>query len=337
MSRKKSRSTGHGLTRQQTQSRSQTKRKSLDMLQLQQNLFERSPMELHDVLSDLTEDELPDEYEVEDALELDELAEQGSDIDIYDEDMDSTDDISASLISDYSGNVNESIGYRDHPTLMLGTKYIIVVMPDENGKMICRFESPFDPYGRLPAKASQVIIPKLVGFIEAIARWFQDYKQYFLIDPSPDNFVNGETEFFQEPIVIQKWFLARINEKVSKSLQISLPNFSRMLDKVWIVWPLFNMPLKSIFSTSFKRAWLVSACSAIYEKAPEVWRKQLNNPKFTKEDMKAIRNRSFDTLNPDEKLHLLRAIVKIPASSAEGIWHDSVMSLKRDKNGQKAN
>jgi len=336
MNQKRSRTIGHSHSHQQIKTRKKSKRKSMNMLQLQQKFFEYSPWALYEILSALPSDELQNDDEVEDDTLLDGLVELDSDIDVFDEDTESIDETNISQIRDFGGLLNESITFQDLPTLTPATKYTIVVIKDAGGKMVCRFESPFDSYGRLPKIAAQVIIPKLVGFIKATAFWFQAHKQAFLKNPSPENFVDGETDFSEEPIVMQKWFLARINEKISPSLQMSLPNFSRMLNNVWIVWPLCNMPLKTIFSVDFKEAWLVEVCSVFYEKASEIWRQKLNNPKFTKKDIQTIKNRSFSFLNPDEKLHFLRDAVKIPIARTESIWHDSVMRLKRSTHGEKA-
>lgn len=337
MSPRQSRASSYDRGRHHTKARKRAKRKRMDMIQLQQMVFELSPAALVDALDGLRDDDIELDAAAEEQELADELVDLESDMDIYDEDTESVHDVNQSWIDAYTGLINQSVAFQDPPTLMPATKYIITIAQLADGTMRCRFEPPFEFTGRMPKGAGQAIIPKLVSFIETIAVWMEDKKQAFLKQPSAQTFAAEESAQSNDPIVMQKGFLARINAALPQNHQVSLPNFSRMLDNVWMVWPLFNMPLKALFSPAFKRAWLIEICATIYGQAPEVWRQQLNNPQLTRADLKAIKKRPYDSLNPDEKFHLLRDSVKIPSASAQGIWHDAVSRLKRKTHGEEDN
>jgi len=188
------------------------------------------------------------------------------------------------------------------------TVYTITVVPSDGGQYRCRFEGPAWFNRRLPAEMS-LYVNRLRNFLCAVARWLENEKQEFLREPLPGNFVRGEAPFACDPVVLQKSFLDRINILTSEHLRIDATAFSRLLDNIWLVWPEWSMPLKSLFiSPDFREEWLVEVCTPVYGAADEIWhrREGLQYADLGKQDIDRLKKRPFDNLDPEEKLHFLR-------------------------------
>ncbi|NCB25708.1 MAG: hypothetical protein EOM62_09590 [Bacteroidia bacterium] len=224
--------------------------------------------------------------------------------------------------------------FDDSAALLTNTVYAITVVPALNGGYRCWFEGPSWFTSKLSPEI-QSYVNILKTFLDALAEWFETEKQAFLQNPLPENFVLGEDHFSKNPVVLQKGLLQRINKRIVDELLFSAEEehedlglvsmederpvwqgidesqFSRLLDKIWLLWPAWNMPLANVFSSDYQLPWLVEVGTKYYREAGGSWiSPELNYPDFGKKDLVRIKGKEFSTLTPEEKLHLLCARFK---------------------------
>ncbi|RJX17059.1 MAG: hypothetical protein C4575_14080 [Desulforudis sp.] len=235
---------------------------------------------------------------------------------------------------DYEILFNDVSLFVDSAALLTNTVYAVTVAPAANGGYRCWFEEPSWFASRLSPDI-QTYVKKLKTFLDALAQWLETEKQAFLQKPSPVNFVLGEADFVENPVVLQKGLLQRINKRIVDELPFSTKDkyeetvwtekgktfpswseldetqFSRLLDKIWLLWPEWNMPLSNIFSSSFHVPWLVEVGTTIYRgDGEQVLKPELDYPDFGHDDLARIKRKEFSELLPEEKLHLLCANFK---------------------------
>lgn len=312
---------------------SQIRGKRTDLIHLREMIFSRDPVQLEAILDmgQLVSPDDLDSAESVDELQLEATLDQEADLEIRDDDeiIERQPDKEYTAL-DYSTLLhNESI-FPDSAALSTNTIYGITVTP-ANGRYHCWFEGPSWFDRRLPYEI-RVYINKLNDFLKALAQWLEKEKQEFLAAPVPDNFVIGEADYAEVPVILQKGFLQRINREILATFpyatkeefqeavqqgavdsqwfvwpELDEGQFSRLLDKIWILWPEWNMPLANIFSPAYHLPWLVEVGSKFYREAGEQWLSpELQYSDFGDNDMAVIKKKEFSMLTPEEKLHLLR-------------------------------
>jgi len=220
----------------------------------------------------------------------------------------------------------------DSPLLDLNRVYALVINYYQ-GKFQCRFSEPNWMRGArirtstsLEAKKSFFRISQ---FLKAVALWLEKEKQLFLQNPTPENFVSGESAEPDNCIVLQKGFLTRISNyppqpERNRADKMDQPSFSRLKNKIWLFWPQQSMPLDAIFTEShdkiFTKAWILEGGRAAYREAVEEKFTDIleEAPDFDnlKETTKNS-NEDFAILHPHEKLVILCRKTKLLSAIQE--------------------
>ncbi|KAB2891154.1 MAG: hypothetical protein F9K32_05450 [Desulfobulbaceae bacterium] len=314
-----------------------TREKRTDLIHTRQMVFSLSPFLLKAFIdfNDFSEnDKLDDTMTEEEKIASIDESEQETDIEAKDEEDEPEsvqEDESQSL--DYDNLFGRDTLFDDSVTLLTNTVYAITVVPALNGGMRCWFEGPSWFSSKLSPEI-QIYVNKLKTFLDALAQWLETEKQAFLQNPFPGNFVLREDRFSENPVVLQKGLLQRINKRIEDEVPLSEEEhedavlaamederpvwqgidesqFSRLLDKIWLLWPAYNMPLSNVFSSEYQLSWLVEVGTKYYREAGGSWiSPELNYPDFSKKDLVSIKSKEFSTLTPEEKLHLLCARFK---------------------------
>ncbi|MFH2124573.1 MAG: hypothetical protein ABIJ50_13965 [Pseudomonadota bacterium] len=328
---------GSGKTQNLIKGSTKTRGKRTDLIHAREMVFSKSPLLLKEFIAlnaHYSNDDLDVPLDAEE-LQPDETPDQETELEVRDEDEiseEGSDEESTTL--DYSTLFNDSTFFKDSAALSTNAIYAITVTP-VNGRYHCWFEGPSCFESSLPPEI-RVYINKLQDFLNAIAQWLESEKQAFLSAPNAENFMIGEADFAEVPVILQKGFLQRINKEIvtkfpyatkeefQKAVQQGIEDsqwlvwpeldetqFSRLLDKIWLLWPEWNMPLANIFSPAYHLPWMVEVGSKYYREAGGQWLSpKLNNPDFGDKDMSVIKKREFLALTPEAKLHILRAHFK---------------------------
>jgi len=330
---------GQRTSRLPDKGRGRSRAKRSDLIQTREMVFSLSPLQMQNFLSlrmphmDTLEVQLPPA--VADDITVDPQLDQEADMEVRDEDDPQEQESPAESASlDYVAILGEAASFRETAVLQTNAIYAITITPDK-GRYHCWFEAP-NWFRRSMPQEYRVYVNKLEAFLQAIAHWLESDKQTFLHDPRPENYVQGEAPFHQNPVIQQKGLLARVNEKVVEAFpykskekfeeavhqkaldstwavwpELDESQFSRLLDKIWLLWPQWNMPLSALFSPAYHLPWLVEVVTPIYRAAGTQWHvATLNYPDFGDKDLAAIKGKSFTELTPEEALHVLRARIK---------------------------
>lgn len=283
----------------QEHSRVRTRKKFTGYLPAKQAVFQLPPGELRAWLA------LPPETEPEPDEEiLDKVSPDDSDMKLVDEDESSLVE-QASFTETYSPVLPGAAPMlEESPLVATDDVYALKVFPGTgNGPNECTFAVPRWLDAGAPAHASrQVSILK--QFLKTLAKWLEDEKQSFFKEPAPENFVSGEHCSPSNCIVKQDGLLVRINSRMPKDAQMRKDYLSRLIDKIWIFWPAYSMPLKAVYkgpyAVQFRKAWVIEGCRNTYAAAGEEFRNGLqevvNIAKLKKQ---------FDLCNPEERLAAL--------------------------------
>lgn len=344
-----------GTVREFGKDKGKTRGKRTDLIQTREMVFSLSPYLLKAFidLNDFSEDDKLEHTMTEsEKLALIDDAEQETDIEGKDEEEE------PKTVQEEQGGESQSLDYNilfggvsslnDSAALLTNTVYAITVAPVRSGEYHCWFEGPSWFSGNLSPEI-QIYVNKLKTFLDTLAHWLETEKQTFLQNPLPGNFVLGEADFFENPVVLQKGLLQRINKRIVDELAFSTKEehegkdwaemeydkpdwqgidtsqFSRLLDKIWLLWPAWNMPLANVFSSDYQLPWLIEVGSKCYREAGGGWiGPKLNYPDFGKKDLSKIKGKEFSALTPEEKLHLLCAHFKggtgMAKSALKGIY-----------------
>ena len=301
--------------------------KRRDLIPLRQAVFELSPTALQDFISILeAEDGFDDSSDETEDAEI-ELLELDADVDIYDEDED--------LPGEYEGYhpiytafLGQKVAFKESATFIPSSKYTITTSEGAGNRFICRFEGPSFFYRRLPAKARQYVV-KLRRFLETVAEWLEENKQAFLRNPSPESYVLGETEFLENPVVLHKGFLTRINSRLPAELQLDNSTFSRLLDNVWLLWPRWNMPLRHFFSSAFRKAWVIEGCMDAYKHNLQWQKTELVYKDFDTWALKSAKEKNIDILDPEQRLYVLCNRAGIKRKMANDILKVTITRIRK--------
>lgn len=264
---------------------------------IRQAVFELSPVALRQVLGG-------HEYN-----EPEEPVDDSSDIDDPDNDeILPEEDENERHINQYHARLLEPIEFSESVTLTLQNVYPITICGQPGKGHTCRFEGPSWFYGKLPDDAERYI-ERLIFFLSAIGDWLEENKQAFLQTPTPENYVRGEIDFSYSPVVLQNGLLARINDRLSPDYRITKHDLSRLLNKVWLLWPEWNMPLQNVFTKEYHLEWVVQGCLAHSEKTG-VWLEELSND-FSKDELMAAKSKDFGNLTLEEHFRVLCSAVSV--------------------------
>ena len=343
-----SRTTGKqmGKTHEFGKDKGKVRGKRTDLIHAREMVFSLSPYLLKAFIKSnglSEEDEIDDTMTEGEKLASIDDSEQETDIEAKDEEEEpETVQRDESQTFDYETLYDRVPSSADSAALLTSTVYAITVVPALSGGYRCWFEGPSWFSSKLSPEI-QTYVNKLKTFLHGLAQWLETEKQPFLQNPLPENFVLGEADFFESPVVMQKGLLQRINNRIVEKLVfpaegkeevrrgemederpvwqgIDESQFSRLLDKIWLLWPTWNMPLANVFSSDFQLPWLVEVGTKYYREAGGSWiGPKLTYPDFGKKDLARIKRREFSTLTPEEKLHLLCAHFKGGIGMAQSV------------------
>lgn len=329
----------HVITHSQVKSQIQAKRKAKspfkqkrqDLIPLKEAIFSLSPLLLKDFL-DMQENEGSDDLDLENDIEEKEMVEIDADMEIADEDemLNEIDPQEANIEYENSTLLDAVLSFDHSPVFQPHNAYTINISKTINGLYKCSFEGPAWFYRRLNPDVYPYVV-RLIKFLDMLSGWLESEKQIFLKEPSPETFAIMEESYILDPIVLQNGFLSRINGYLPEKFHLDETAFSRLLDKIWLLWPNTIMPLKHLFTKEFRIAWLMETCTAIYKTADDFWHNSaLKYPDLDKKSINEIKNKcrdsntklfileKFEMLDPEEKLHLLR----------DRLGFDNLMSAK---------
>lgn len=326
----------HEKTQKSAQGHTHTKWSGL--IHLKESVFGLSPLALKAMVSGLEEEESYDDYQagVEEEIQG-KLLENDADMDNSDEDEYLAEDDHDLYFNDYAVLLDEEAAIDNSPVFRIADKYVLTVAAGSDEQYHCQFEGPswFYRRRRLPWKKRQhdhwEYIEKLDRFLKGTAKWLEENKQSFLQYPSPENYALGETDFFVNPCVLQQGLLAKINARLTENFYIEETAFSRFSNNVWLVWPAWNMPLKNLFSTEFRAAWVVEGCMEGYLQAHDWPKEELVYPDFGKDDLKnakKVATRALDELDSEERLYVLCDRVGIKKEMVKEIFNRIIIKVK---------
>lgn len=291
-------------SRQQVRKFSRQKR--YDLIRVRQAVYELSPPALKEFLSMLEEEEglydplaEPDDLATADLLDLD------ADMVIQDDDEDFTEGYREEDFQEPMVFLDADAGPEESPLLLRRSKYTLTVARRSGEGYACRFEGPSWLYRNKLSEKSRRFVIKLRRFLGAVAEWLEENKQFFLKKPIPENYVSGEMDFLENPIVLQSGFLATINDRLPPDLHLGPSDFTRLIDHIWLLWPQWNMPLRHLFSNDYRLAWAVGGFADSYEEFVRWEKDGLTYPDFGKEDLQRARKKPFDKLDPVQRLYVL--------------------------------
>lgn len=283
-----------------------SRQKRHDLIRVRQAVYELSPPALKEFLFMLEEEEglydplaEPHDPDTADLLDLD------ADIVIQDDDEDFTQEGHEAYFEAPMVFLDTKVGPEESPLLLRGSKYTLTVARRSGEGYACRFEGPSWLYRNKLSEKSRRFVTRLRLFLGVVAEWLEENKQLFLDEPTPENYVLGETDFPENPIVLQSGFLTRINDRLPADLRLGVSGFSRLLDHIWLLWPQWNMPLRHLFSKDYRIAWVVQGFANFYEEYVRWEKNGLTYRDFGKEDLQRARKKPFDELDPDQRLYVL--------------------------------
>ncbi len=269
-------------------------------VQLKERFFSQTPDRLSQYVKE-HEDE--DEAEELDEAELSEREESNE----Y--------DFAPAVYADGSLEPRQSSG------LNLRKIYALSIVGGESAQPRCFFAEPvWLRSGRAAAAEvsagiggdAEIYFRKLVQFLKQTALWFENEKSEFLTDPSPENFVIGEEASNLNCILHQEKFIAIINKEFPKKSQLDKSQFSRLLDKIWLLGRSWSMPMKAIFSDKynldFRKAWVVAVCREAFRNADRDFLEQVPDKK-SKRDLALLKRQK--ALNPHNLFNVCCNEVKI--------------------------
>lgn len=175
----------------------------------------------------------------------------------------------------------------------------------------CFYEPP--PWMlRMKTTVFSKAVGKSVGFLAHLSKWIEIQKSGFLENPTPEEYVRNETEF-DLPVVTQDGLRERIVKGMPMGSGIEKSGFSRLSDKIWLFWPDRVMPLRSLFSHEFRRAWVGRGClfDGDRRQMKAVYRNMENMGISVSKKRKELENVSFAGMDPTERLIYLCGKVKL--------------------------
>ena len=300
-------------------------------IDLKEAVFERMPAELGRLLTFADDGEGQEiDPEAAELLSLDE-----SEVELVDEDEYSADEAASERELCFPVGAGEDLLGERSPVLSPGEVYSLVVLParDPGGRLSCSFEPPRWMHNRLPDEAAPTL-KQLRGFLYTLAAWLEAEKQAFLADPTPENFVKGETFRFDDCVLIQQHLLQRLQKfreahpqkcrvkaRTAKKGEdedekaMSESYLSRLRDKIWLFGPKWNLPLGALYSEphrkSFREAWVVAGGAARYADAEDGWRERRYPEGFSATDVKRMKEQSPEVLDPEQYLYMLCLTVEL--------------------------
>lgn len=265
--------------------------------------------------------------EMEDGLlleerENEELIDEDSDLDDFDDDELPDSGEGETYNNQYLARLGESFGFSESPLLALGNIYVISISQGRGDVYTCGFDGPSWFSGKIDKRA-QPFIEKLILFMRALGSWLEEEKQVFLRLPTAENYACGES-FPSNPVVLQDGMLARVNSRLDVHYHLTKQDLSRLLSKVWLLWPGWNMPLRNLFSKEFRTAWVVHACIEHYRHTG-VCLEELGE--FTADDLKVAKEKDFGNLMLEERFRVLCNAVDITPKKTLEIVNTQVAEI----------
>ena len=271
-----------------------------------QAVFELSPKSLRSFL-DIDDERKYSDSESEEIT--DEILDEESDFDDHDDDEPVTDEEPGEWYSNrYLACLRESLEFAGLPIIDLGGAYSISINKEDLTEYWCNFQEP-NWFHQAMRSDSGPYIKRLVLFLRALSEWLEEERQLFLAEPSPTYFVAIDESYPENPVVLQNGLLVRINARLPEYDRLNEQDFSRLLDKIWLLWAQWNMPLRHVFSKEYQTEWVIQGCLQRHKKIRNgTWIKELSND-FTKEDLRQAKRKDFSNLTITEMFHLLCDIV----------------------------
>lgn len=283
--------------------------KRVDLIPIKEITFNSTSSELEERFDSFAEDEefAADQELLEESVDFDD-----ADLEIVDEDDDvSTGDTVFESEQNFSILPGAEPEISSTPEVLPEKVYPLIISAGQNKRCLCRFEAPrWMYYHRIPANDKKYVYI-LRDFLFALAGWFEENKQDFLHNPTPENFVKNETCTPENCVVLQTGFLEQINRRMPEHGKMTKSYLSRLYNKVWLFWPEWNMPLSAIFSYSFREAWVVEGGFERYAQADSLWRNGRQYKGFSSKEFKHMVLRSYDSLDPEELLYRLCRTVEM--------------------------
>jgi len=155
-------------------------------------------------------------------------------------------------------------------------------------------------------------VGKSLGFVTQLAKWLEVEKSGFLENPTPVEYVRNET-VFEFPVVTQDGLREILIQGMPTGSGIDKTRFSRLSDKIWLFWPDRVMPLRSLFSLEFRRAWVVRGCllGKNFRQMKSVYRSIVNKEMAVSKKRRELKHASFASMDPIERLIYLCGKVKL--------------------------
>lgn len=315
-------------TTQKGRSRSATGVRRVDLIPMQEAVFELSPAELADILRQ------PD-FEEDDVAKVEDPEEQnpddGPETDEFDDDEFTSDEQPRTGKVETVLHAGASPEFDLSPVISPRDVYSLVIGPGKNSSWYCKFEAPNWMYGRMPESGKQ-FVTIMRSFLYCLANWFEETKQDFLRDPTPANFVKNEDCQPDNCVLLQKGLLEKINPRMPKDHKMNPSYFNRLYDKIWLFWPERNMPLSALFAYPyniyFKKAWIIAGCLDNYRDNPDFLTER-KYKQFVADDYNQYKKRPFAGLNPEERLYVLSYTVGL-ASEMNSIFQEIQQRCERD-------
>ena len=306
-------------TKQRKQGASKITTKTSDMVRLRQAVYELAPMELHEYLKSYQDENFNNQNEEEEPI-AEELLDLDSDLDISDEDEIQKD--YESQLYNYTGYPDNKIDFQENIIFDPSTAYVIAITGNSSTGFRCCFEEPDWFYNfRQSNSGTFDYILKLKKIIEEIASWFEETRQLFLSDPSPETYVIEDAGSVESPCVLQNG-MADIIDKRMSGYDIDKTVISRVKNKIWLLWDKFNMPLESIFSAEFRMAWVVEKCTPAYANNEKFLQQGLLYKEFTREDLKIAKMKNIKILDPEQRLRILSNKVNLGNQMIENAFNE---------------
>ena len=305
-------STEHGYRRRRKRGPGPKKRRGPVRMPLRHQVFEYGPYELRLLLEADPEAPLaPEDGTVAD----EELLSDESEVESTDEDAFSEREILADKLWTSSVIAKTITPGVERKALFDLHRYhaLLVVPTSRGGPLHCTFEAPGWML-RPRSKEYRDHIARLLSFLRGLAGWIEANCQAFLRDPSPAFFAEAQGSFREDPVVSQKGLLQRVNSNLDGPMRVAEADFTRVLPKIWLVWPQQVMPLRSLFSDEFRIEW---AASGALQGVPHGEWEITKAISLTKAQRSALLRKDFENLDREERLHFLsdRAKVKTARTS----------------------
>jgi hypothetical protein len=121
---------------------------------------------------------------------------------------------------------------------------IVVDAPDDNGRCRCALDLSFAIGGG----------HETIRFLQAVARWFEDTRQDFLLTPSVQKFVSPPDQVAHCP-VRQEGFITAVcaHTQIDRPAEYIL---ARQKDRVWFFWDSHCLALGRLFERDMRIAWI---------------------------------------------------------------------------------